>query len=112
MSLADRTGAEARPEPVPAPPPASLDALLPPQIAERAADVGAAKAGMAALPMFALAVLAGAFIGLGAMFATTAVAGAGDVLPFGVARLLAGLVFCLGLSSSSSPGRNCSPATT
>jgi len=98
MSLAERSGAEARPEPVLAPPPPpSLDALLPPQIAERAADVGAAKAGMATLPMFALAVLAGAFIGLGAMFATTVVAGAGDVLPFGVARLLAGLVFCLGL---------------
>ena len=47
--------------------------------------------------MFALAVLAGAFIALGAMFATTVVAGAGDVLPFGVTRLLAGLVFCLGL---------------
>ncbi len=52
---------------------------------------------MATLPTFALAVLAGAFIALGAMFATTVVAGAADVVPFGVARLLAGLVFCLGL---------------
>jgi formate/nitrite transporter len=31
------------------------------------------------------------------MFATTVLAGADGVLPFGVSRLLAGLVFCLGL---------------
>ncbi len=95
MSFPDRGGGEAAREP--SSPPSSLDALLPPQIAEKATDIGAAKAGMAALPMFALAVLAGAFIALGAMFATTVVAGAGDVIPFGVTRLLAGLVFCLGL---------------
>jgi formate transporter FocA len=52
---------------------------------------------MSTLRTFVLAVLAGAFIALGAMFATTVVAGAADALPFGVARLLAGLVFCLGL---------------
>jgi formate/nitrite transporter len=39
----------------------------------------------------------GAFIGLGAKFATTVLAGADGVLPLGVSRLLAGLVFCLGL---------------
>ena len=70
---------------------------MPAQIAEKATDIGATKAGMATLPMFALAVLAGAFIALGAMFATTVVAGAADSIPFGVTRLLAGLVFCLGL---------------
>jgi formate transporter len=79
------------------PAPDSFDALLPAQIADKATDVGAAKAGMSVLPMFALAVLAGAFIALGAMFATTVVAGAADAIPFGVTRLLAGLVFCLGL---------------
>src|SRR4029079_2236957 len=35
-------------------------------------------------------------IALGAMFATVVTAGAGDV-PFGLARLAAGVVFCLGL---------------
>ena len=45
----------------------------------------------------ALAVLAGAFIALGAMFATTVLAGADGVIPFGVSRLLAGIVFGLGL---------------
>jgi formate transporter len=101
MSVADRSGADSREpfaEPVVAPPaPPSLDAVVPPQIAEKATDIGATKAGMSTLPTFALAVLAGAFIGLGAMFATTVVAGAADVIPFGVTRLLAGLVFCLGL---------------
>lgn len=78
-------------------PPPSFDALMPPQIAAKATDVGAAKAGMPTLTIFALAVLAGAFISLGALFSTTVVAGAADVIPYGVVRLLAGLVFCLGL---------------
>ena len=76
--------------------PDSFDALLPPQIAARAADVGTAKAGMDAVRTLALGVLAGAFIALGSAFATTAAAGGGD-LPFGVVRLLMGLVFSLGL---------------
>ena len=45
--------------------------------------------------MFVLGVLAGAFIGLGAVFATVVSAGGG--IPPGVARLLAGFVFSLGL---------------
>jgi len=77
--------------------PAGLDALMPPQIAAKAADVGVAKSGMSFVRTFALGVLAGAFIALGALFATTVVAGAADVIPFGVTRLLAGIVFCLGL---------------
>jgi formate/nitrite transporter len=44
----------------------------------------------------ALSVLAGAFIALGAIFATTVTAG-GAELPFGVLRLLGGLAFSLGL---------------
>ncbi|HZD55308.1 MAG TPA: formate/nitrite family transporter, partial [Anaerolineales bacterium] len=49
------------------------------------------------LTMFALAILAGAFIALGAVFATTIAAGTSAEWPFGVSKLLAGLVFCLGL---------------
>ncbi len=100
MSAAERTrdGGDAMPQArSEARPEFGLDALLPAQIAEKATEIGASKASMRALPMFALAVLAGAFIALGALFATTVLAGAGDSLPFGVARLLAGLVFCLGL---------------
>jgi formate/nitrite transporter len=45
--------------------------------------------------LFVLAVLAGAFISLGAMFST--VVTAGDGAPLGVSRLLGGVVFSLGL---------------
>jgi formate transporter len=83
--------------PPPGPTALGVDAMMPPEMAAKAATIGVAKAGMSAQRTFALAVLAGAFIALGAMFSTTAVAGSADVLPFGVQRLLAGLVFCLGL---------------
>ncbi len=73
-----------------------IDSLLPPEMARRAEMLGERKANMAFLPMFMLAVLAGAFIALGAIFATTIAAGAA-ALPYGVAKLLIGLVFCLGL---------------
>ena len=79
-----------------APPVGAFDAPLPPQMAARAEQVGVTKAGLGGLQMFFLAVLAGAFIALGAVFATTVAAGTTD-LPFGVARLLAGIAFCLGL---------------
>ncbi len=52
---------------------------------------------MPAVTTFSLAVLAGAFIALGGMFATVVTAGAAEALPFGVVRLLGGLVFSLGL---------------
>jgi formate/nitrite transporter len=45
--------------------------------------------------VFVLSILAGAFISFGAVFATTVTAGGG--LPYGVARLLTGLVFSAGL---------------
>ncbi len=76
--------------------PSSLDALPPVEMARKAELVGAAKATMPLLELFLLAVLAGAFIALGAMFATTVATG-GSELPYGVVRLLAGLVFSLGL---------------
>lgn len=75
----------------------SLDALLPADIAKRAEAVGARKCQLAFWPLLTLAILAGAFIALGAIFSTTVSAGTNGTLPFGVARLLAGLVFCLGL---------------
>jgi len=74
-----------------------IDALIPAEMAAKAQEVGARKAALGFWTMFALAVLAGAFIGLGANFSTTAIAGASGVLPYGVTRVLFGLVFCLGL---------------
>jgi formate/nitrite transporter len=72
------------------------DALLPPDIARACETAGAAKAGRDALTLVLLGLLAGAFIALGAVFMTVVLTGAG-ALPWGVARLLAGVVFSLGL---------------
>jgi formate/nitrite transporter len=74
-----------------------FDAVLPAQMAIAAERLGVRKAHLDALTTFVLAVLAGAFIAMGAMFATTVTAGMAGVVPFGAIRLLAGLVFCLGL---------------
>jgi len=74
-----------------------FDALLPADMAARAEDIGVKKANLDVASMFALAVLAGAFIALGAIFATTVLAGSAGALPYGVARLLAGAAFSLGL---------------
>ncbi len=74
----------------------NIDALMPPDMANKAEAIGIKKANLDFLTMFALAILAGAFIGTGAIYATTVWTG-GGALPYGVNRLLGGLVFCLGL---------------
>ncbi len=84
-------------EPHHRPPPASLDALLPAEIAHRAESIGTAKAQMDGVQLFTLAILGGAFIGLGAMVATVTWTGADGVMPFGPTRVLGGVVFSLGL---------------
>lgn len=77
--------------------PAGPDALLPREMALRAEEIGVRKAALDAPATFVLAVLAGSFIALGAMFATIATTGTAGVVPYGISRLLAGTVFCLGL---------------
>jgi formate transporter len=74
-----------------------LDALIPAEMAARGETVGVNKAHMSTEKLFALSILAGGFIGLGAILATTVLAGTSGVLPFGVQRLLSGIVFSLGL---------------
>lgn len=74
-----------------------IDALLPAEMATKAETIGVKKSNMPFVPMFMLSILAGAFISLGAIFATTVSAGAAGILPYGLTRLLSGLVFCLGL---------------
>ena len=72
-----------------------FDCYSPKEIAERVENVGVTKANLPWISMTALGLLAGGFIGLGAMFFTLVVS---DVnLTFAVARLLGGLVFSLGL---------------
>lgn len=75
----------------------SFEALLPAEMARRAEELGAKKCQMDAAVIFALAVLAGAFIALGAIFATIALTDSSAHLGFGLSRLLGGLAFCLGL---------------
>lgn len=72
-----------------------LDAVPPPEMAERMENIGVKKANLDFWSMFALAVLAGSFIGLGAEFATLVTTDSG--LGFGLNKLLGGLVFSLGL---------------
>jgi len=72
-----------------------LDAFPPPEMAEKAENVGVKKANLDFWSMFALAVLAGAFIGLGAEFCTLVITDTG--LGFGLNKLLGGFVFSLGL---------------
>src|SRR5262245_43817284 len=75
----------------------TVDALLPKEIARKAEAVGAQKTRLDFWSLLVLAVLAGAFIAFGAMFATTVLAGASGVVPFGLGRLIAGVAFSLGL---------------
>src|SRR5215831_17056424 len=101
-----------RPSPGP-PAPASpqvvtFDAVLPATMAVRAEAWGVKRASTDPLTLLVLSVLAGAFISFGAIFATTVGAGSITVtgadgtalsggLPYGVTRLLTGVVFSTGL---------------
>lgn len=75
----------------------SIDALMPPQMADRAEAIGIRKANTDFWTLLALSVLAGAFIGAGAMFATVVTADAAGKLTYGVTRLVGGVVFSVGL---------------
>jgi formate transporter len=75
-----------------------IDAFPPPKMASRMEEVGLSKANLRGVTLFMLAVLAGAFIGTGAIFATTVTTGLTAAgVGFGIVKLLGGLVFCLGL---------------
>lgn len=86
----------AAPESLPA---STTDAYAPAQIAERVCKIGLAKVTTPVPTMIALAVLAGAFISLGALFyAVTVTTGRdGSTVPFGLLRLAGGVAFSLGL---------------
>ena len=86
-----------------------IDSLLPPEMARRAEYVGVRKSEIKTIPLLGLAILAGAFIAFGAIFATTVIAGQSNIqtidgakifvtdFPYGFNKLLAGFVFSLGL---------------
>ncbi len=69
--------------------------ILPATMAARAEQAGVTRASMDPLTLLVLSVLGGAFIGFGAIFATTVSAGSAN-LPYGVTRLLTGIAFPVG----------------
>ena len=71
------------------------DAFSPKEIAEKVENIGVVKARMPLLPMIMLGILAGVFIGLGAMYYVLVVSDTS--LGFGMSRLLGGFVFSMGL---------------
>ncbi|MFC2028378.1 formate/nitrite transporter family protein [Chloroflexota bacterium] len=73
-----------------------IDALLPREMAQKAEELGVEKSNTPFPTLIALSVLAGAFIGLGAMLSTIAATGLSSI-PYGIARIFIGLTFCLGL---------------
>ena len=74
---------------------ATTEAYPPPEVAQKAELVGITKGARDTLSTIVLGILAGVFIGLGAMFCTVVTTATG--LGFGLTKLLGGLTFCLGL---------------
>jgi formate/nitrite transporter len=81
--------------PSPGHPMTGMDAFAPDDIARLVETRGVAKANAPAVTTFVLGVLAGAFIGLGAVLSTTIATGSG--LGYGPTKWLAGVGFSLGL---------------
>lgn len=73
----------------------SMDAYTPAEMAQRVETIGMKKASLDAVSLLALGVLAGAFIALGANFAT--IVWTDNGLGYGLSRLAGALVFTLGL---------------
>ncbi len=73
-----------------------FDPLLPQAMAEKAEELGVVKATKNPLQAFYLAITAGVFISIAFVFYTTVTIGAGD-MPFGMAKLVGGLAFSIGL---------------
>lgn len=73
-----------------------FDVLLPPEMAEKAAQAGIRKVQIDTFSMLLMSIMAGIYIAMASNFYTAVMTGSA-ALPFGVARLLGGLVFSMGL---------------
>ena len=73
----------------------AFDAFSPREIASRVSELGVAKARLPLATLLMLGMLAGAFIGLGALFNVIVQSDAS--IPVGLRRVLGGVVFSLGL---------------
>ena len=74
----------------------NFDSLLPPAMAERAAEVGESKATKDPVKSLMLAITAGVHIGIAFVFYTTVTTGSGD-MSWGMSHFVGGLAFSLGL---------------
>jgi formate transporter len=72
-----------------------LDAFSPTEVAQRVESIGVTKARLPLLSMCMLGILAGGFIGLGALYSVLVMSDAS--LGFGLSRLLGGITFSMGL---------------
>ena len=75
----------------------SVAPLMPDALAQAWEKAGTKKALQPLSTQFMLGILGGAFIGIGGMFAMITVAGSEGVVAYGVARMLMGIAFSLGL---------------
>jgi len=73
----------------------SIDAILPHDMARHAESAGVEKAEKDAFALLALAILAGAFVAFGAMFAAAVTVGFEQSAPVGLGKLVGGLAFSL-----------------
>ncbi|MBN1553188.1 MAG: formate/nitrite transporter family protein [Phycisphaerae bacterium] len=73
-----------------------FDMLLPPEMAEKAAQAGIKKVQIDTFSMLLMSILAGIFIAMASNFYTAVLTKSGSI-PFGIAKLLGGLAFCMGL---------------
>lgn len=71
------------------------DCLAPAAMAGKCETVGEAKGKLNTISTILLGILAGVFIGMGAMLMTVVTTSSG--LGFGINKLIGGLVFCVGL---------------
>lgn len=69
----------------------------PTQMLEKVSSAGVLKANLKFWPLFLLAILAGMYIAFGGVFSTLVATGATGVIPYGIIKLLQGIVFSLGL---------------
>lgn len=74
----------------------SFDLFLPPAMAKKAEELGVRKINTPIVKLFLLSILAGAFISLGAIFCSIVLSDSAEI-PYGIARLIGGFAFCLGL---------------
>jgi len=76
---------------------ANMDALTPAEMVDKAGNIGVKKAALSLNNLLPLSFLAGTYIAFGAAFASVVATGMSGVWPYGIMKLLQGLVFSMGL---------------